>query len=404
MKGTDFNNPSIQRRKAFAMLLFSTFLFIPLHVSIAQTTGLLQNLTTVKSTATFLTIAPDGRSSGMGDVGVATAPDVNSQYWNSAKYAFIEGKSAVAINHTPWKRNLIPGVSLNYLSGYFKISDKSTISTSFSLFILGEYYMNSNSVYRPFELAADVGYIRKFTDHFSGGLVFRYIHSDPYGGMTTAAGEETMPGQSLAGDLGLYYQNHFLLGERNTEWALGLNISNAGTPISYTADADKTPIPTNLRLGGRISFDIDQYNTLSFHSDLNKLLVPTSPVYTQNDTGDLILVRGMEAPESIVMSMIQSLYDAPGVRKNDEGYSVLQEELNEVAFSFGAEYWYNNAFAIRSGYFHQHSTKGNRQYFSLGLGGSYSFLTVDISYLMPVNGQNSPLANTLRFTLIARLK
>lgn len=395
MKRIDFN-------KAFSSILMLTILFIPLHLSRAQTPGIPLNLNTIKSAAPFLTIAPDGRSSGMGDVGAASAPDINSQHWNSAKYAFIEGKSAIAINHTPWARNLIPGISLSYLSAYYKISDKSTISTSFSLFMLGEF-MFSNAVYRPYELAADVGYSRKFTDHFSGGMVIRYIHSDPTGGMTTSSGQETLPGQSLAGDLGLYYQNDFLLGERNTEWALGFNISNAGMPISYTSEAEETPIPTNLRLGGRFSFDMNPKNTVSFHTDLNKLLVPTSPVYTRDNTGDLILDRGKEAPESIILGMIQSFYDAPGVWKSDGSYSILQEELNEIAYSIGAEFWHNKQFAIRTGYFHQHSTKGNWKYFTLGLGGRYGFLTADISYLIPTNGQNSPLANTFRLTLTADL-
>jgi len=208
---------------------------------------------------------------------------------------------------------------------------------------------------------------------------------------------------SVSGDLGLYYQNYLTLGEMKSDWALGMNISNVGTPISYYDSKEhKTPIPTNLRIGGRFSLDINEYNSISLQADINKLMVPSLPVGEEDTaTGELIVVRGMEAPGSVLAGMAQSFYDAPGFMQSDGTYSVLREELAEVAFSIGAEYWFANAFAIRFGYHHEHQTKGNRRFFTLGMGGTFKFLAADISYLIPVNGQNSPLANTFRFTLAA---
>ena len=190
------------------------------------------------------------------------------------------------------------------------------------------------------------------------------------------------------------------MGSSDGEWAAGASITNMGTPISYTVDADKTPIPTNLRIGGRFLYNIDDYNSVAIHTDLNKLLVPTPAVYdTDTATGDQIVIRGMESPGSAVAGMVQSFYDAPGVLRDDGSYSVATEEFREIAYSIGFEYWYRKQFAIRTGYFHEHSTKGNRKYFTVGVGLKLNVFSLDFSYLVPSNGQNSPLANTLRFTL-----
>ncbi len=362
-------------------------------------------LNTIKTAVSFLTIAPDSRSGAMGDAGVATSPDVNSQHWNMGKYAFLEKKGGFAISYTPWLRNLIPDINLAYLSGYYRIDDKQVISSSLRYFSLGNIVFTDitgtvTGQYNPNEFAVDAGYSRLFTDHFSGGLAFRYIRSDLTAGQNTSDGQETNPGNSFAADLGFYYQSEVDLGSGDGEWAAGAAITNMGTPISYTADAQKTPIPTNLRLGGRFTYNIDDYNSITGTADLNKLLVPTSPVVGEDTaTGEEIIVRGKEAPASVVKGMVQSFYDAPGVLKSDGSYSVAQEEFHEIAYSLGVEYWYRSQFAIRAGYFNEHSTKGNRKYFTVGIGLQLNVFALDFSYLIPTNGQNSPLANTLRFTL-----
>jgi len=306
---------------------------------------------------------------------------------------------------TPWLRNLIPDITLAYLSGYYKVDDKQVISGSLRYFSLGNIVFTDltgtgTGQYNPNEFAVDAGYSRLFTDHFSGGIAFRFIRSDLTSGQTTSDGQETQPGISFAADLGFYYQNDVNVGSSDGEWAFGASITNMGTPVSYTADATKTPIPTNLRLGGRFTYNIDDYNSISAHLDLNKLLVPTPPVLEEDTaSGELVVIRGKETPGSAVAGMFQSFYDAPGVLKSDGSYSTFSEEIHEIAYSTGIEYWYREQFAIRAGYFHEHSTKGNRKYFTVGIGLQLNVFALDFSYLVPSNGQNSPLANTLRFTL-----
>ncbi|MFH0758049.1 MAG: type IX secretion system outer membrane channel protein PorV [Bacteroidota bacterium] len=362
-------------------------------------------LNTIKTSVPFLTIAPDSRAGAMGDVGAATTPDVNSQHWNIGKYAFIENTGGFAISYTPWLRNLIPDINLAYLSGYYKLDDKQVVSASLRYFSLGNIVFTDltgtvTGQYNPNEFAVDAGYSRLFTDHFSGGIAFRFIRSDLTSGQTTSDGQETQPGISFAADLGFYYQNDVNVGSSDGQWALGASITNMGTPVSYTADATKTPIPTNLKIGGRFTYNIDEYNSISAHLDVNKLLVPTPPVVEEDTaTGNLVVIRGKENPGSVVTGMFQSFYDAPGVLKSDGSYSTFSEEMHEIAYSTGVEYWYREQFSIRAGYFHEHSTKGTRKYFTVGIGLQLNVFALDFSYLVPTNGQNSPLANTLRFTL-----
>ncbi len=368
-----------------------------------------RELNTIQTSVPFLTITPDARAAGLGDLGAASTADVSSQHWNVAKYAFAEAKGGFAITHTPWLKNLIPNINMGYLSGYYRINEKNTVSSSLRYFSLGEIMFTSlqghvMGQYTPFEFAVDAGYSRLFTDHFSGGIVMRYIHSDLTSGQTTADGSKTKPGTSLAGDLALYYQNDFPIGQRTAQWALGMNISNIGTPISYTKDATKTTIPTNLRLGGRFEYYISEKHSVSLNADVNKLMVPTPPVYdTDTATGDYFVVRGKEAPESVVAGMFQSFYDAPGVLREDGTYSVFIEEMHEIAYSIGVEYNFDNLLVVRSGYFHEHSTKGNRKYFTTGLCVKNRIFSLDVAYLYPTNGQNSPLANTFRITFTTEL-
>jgi hypothetical protein len=392
-------------------LICSGFMLVSIHTSAQISTGELgganiePELNAIQTAVPFLTIAPDSRSGAMGDVGAASAPDVNSQHWNIGKYAFLDSRGGFAISYTPWLRNLIPDINLAYLSGYFRVDEQQVISTSLRYFSLGNITFTNidgsfAGQYNPNEFAIDAGYSRLFTDNFSGGIAFRFIRSDLTSGQQTSDGQETKAGISFAADLGFYYQNQVNVGSGDGEWAAGISLTNMGTPISYSVDSDKTPIPTNLRLGGRFLYNIDEYNSISFNMDLNKLLVPTPAVMVVDSTsGDLVVERGKELPGSTVVGMIQSFYDAPGEPRSDGTYSVLAEEVHEIAYSVGLEYWYRNQFAIRTGYFHENATKGNRKYFTVGVGLKLNVFALDFAYLVPTNGQNSPLANTLRFTL-----
>ena len=383
--------------------LFATSMNVSGQIGSGELAG--GDLNTIQTAVPFLTIAPDSRAGAMGDVGVATSPDVNSQHWNVGKYAFIESKGGFAISYTPWLRNLIPDINLAYLAGFYKIDDQQVVSSSLRYFSLGNIVFTDitgtvTGQYNPNEFAIDAGYSRLFTDNFSGGIAFRFIRSDLTSGQSTADGQETKAGISVAADLGFYYQNEVDVGTSDGEWAAGIAITNMGTPISYTADAEKTPIPTNLRLGGRFTYNIDQYNSITGIFDVNKLLVPTPAVMgTDTATGELYVARGMEPPGSVITGMFQSFYDAPGVSRGDGTYSVAREEFHEIAYSIGTEYWYRKQFALRAGYFNEHTTKGNRKYFTVGVGLKLNVFALDFSYLIPTNGMNSPLANTLRFTL-----
>ena len=386
-------------------------MLVSIHTSAQISTGDLDGsvnepeLNAIQTAVPFLTIAPDSRSGGMGDVGAASAPDVNSQHWNIGKYAFLDSRGGFAVSYTPWLRNLIPDINLAYLAGYFRVDEQQVITTSLRYFSLGNITFTNidgsfAGQYNPNEFAIDAGYSRLFTDNFSGGIAFRFIRSDLTSGQQTSDGQETKAGISFAADLGFYYQNQVNVGSSDGEWAAGISLTNLGTPISYSVDSDKTPIPTNLRLGGRFSYNIDDYNSISINMDLNKLLVHTPAVYGEDSiTGEQVVLRGKEVPGSAVGGMVQSFYDAPGEQRDDGSYSVFKEEMHEIAYSVGVEYWYRKQFAIRTGYFFEHYTKGNRKYFTIGVGLKLNVFALDFAYLVPTNGQNSPLANTLRFTL-----
>ncbi|MDA3953300.1 MAG: type IX secretion system outer membrane channel protein PorV [Bacteroidales bacterium] len=329
--------------------------------------------------ASFLTIAPDSRAGAMGDVGAATSADYSSMHWNPAKYAFIESDMGLAVSYTPWLRNLVNDINLGYLSYYKRLDKKQTVAVSLLYFDLGDIQFTneigeSSGQHSPYELSFDMTYARAFSEKISGGIAFRYIRSDITGG-TEVAGAETKAGNAVAADVSMYYLNDKLkFRDYNYTLSFGINISNIGSKISYT-DVQKDFIPTNLKIGTAIKYDIDEYNSLTLAFDVNKFLVPT-PDSTEND---------ISVPEG----MLQSFYDAPG------GW---EEELHEIKYSVGAEYWYANQFAVRGGYFHEHELKGNRKYFTVGVGLKLNVFTIDFSYLVPVK-QNNPLANTMRFTL-----
>jgi hypothetical protein len=343
---------------------------------------------TITTGVPFLTIAPDSRAGAMGDAGVATSPDVNSQHWNPAKYAFAESEMGIALSYTPWLRNLVSDINLAYLVGYKRLDDQQTLSASLRYFSLGDIsfmseYGDPTGQQSPNEFAVDMGYTRLLSDNFSGAVAIRYIRSDLTGGQMVG-GVETHAGNDFAADVAFYYQNQIRMNRKNSTIAAGIDISNIGGKISYTDGETKDFIPTNMKLGVSYKTEMDKYNTITFAFDANKLLVPT-PDTTK--TGDII--TGLGANKSVVSGIFNSFSDAPGGMK---------EEFKEINFSVGAEYWYNKQFALRAGYYYEDASKGNRKFFTAGAGLKMNVFALDFSYLLPV-AQNNPLANTLRFTL-----
>lgn len=344
----------------------------------------------------FLTVAPDSRAAAMGDAGIATRPDIYSMHWNPAKFAFIENDFGAAFSYTPWLRNIIDDINLAYLSGYKRIDNYQVLAASLTYFSLGEIIFTNmagdyDGQHTPNEFAIDVGYSRLFSPNFSGGLAFRYIRSDLTGGQFVQ-GVASKAAQAFAADVSIFYNNDIRISNLPGNLAVGMNISNIGNKITYSDDQNAQFIPINLGIGGSLRLDIDPYNSLSLALDLNKLLVPTPPVYEldmEDDEGNPVIRAGRNPNVSVPMGMLQSFYDAPG------GF---REELREIFYSFGMEYWYLNQFAIRGGYYHEHETKGNRKYFTTGIGLKLNVFTLDIAYLIPVYRTN-PLANTLRFSL-----
>ncbi|HOW09901.1 MAG TPA: type IX secretion system outer membrane channel protein PorV [Bacteroidales bacterium] len=348
-----------------------------------------QELNAIQTVVPFLTIAPDSRSGAMGDVGVATTPDVYSQHWNPAKFAFIDGKAGVGISYSPWLRNLVPDINIAYLTGYYRIDKKQVASASLLYSSLGDVpftdeFGNLERNFKPNELAFDVGYSRIFADHFSGGIVFRFIYSNLTGG-TYSGGDATKAGTSFAADISGYYNNKISLFSKDGDVAFGVNFSNIGSKMSYSDDQKSDFIPMNLRIGGSSSLNLDNFNKIALAIDFNKLLVPTPPIYNN----DMEIIDGKDPNVSVPVAIFQSFYDAPGGFK---------EEIHEITSSIGLEYWYNNQFAIRTGYFHENASKGNRKYFTAGAGFRLKGFEIDFSYLMPTVS-NHPLARTLRFSL-----
>ncbi len=335
----------------------------------------------------FLTIAPDSRGGAMGDAGVATSSDVNSQHWNAAKYAFNESQMGVGLSYTPWLRNLVSDINLAYLVGYKRLDDGQTLSASLRYFSLGDItfmseYGDPTGLQSPNEFAFDLGYALKLSDYFAGAVALRYIRSDLTGGQMVN-GTESHAGNAYAADISFYYQKEMRSNRKRSTFASGINISNVGSKISYTDGETKDFIPTNMKLGVSYKTEMDRYNTITFAFDANKLLVPTP------DTTRTSIFAGGNSNIGPIEGIFKSFTDAPGG---------MSEELKEITFSAGAEYWYNKQFTIRAGYFYEDVTKGNRKYFTAGAGLKMNVFALDFSYLIPV-AQNNPLSNTLRFTL-----
>ena len=336
-----------------------------------------------------LTIAPDARGGSMGDLGVATDPDLYSQCWNPAKYAFAYSKAGIGLSYTPWLRNLVNDIYLAYLAGYYKLgdTDRQAFGASLRYFSLGEVLLkrdeNDPGVYsNPYEMAFDLSYSLKFSEKFSGAVAFRYIRSDL--GVGSNSSDGTVPGNAYAADIAGYYNSYVMVGNSECLLGLGFNISNIGTKISYDEGANSNFIPTNLRLGCSFLFPLDDYNTMSLNLDLNKYLIPTRSDTINSD----VAVQAYNNIGSIE-GIFKSFADAPGGAK---------EEFQEIMWSVGAEYAYDNKFFVRGGYFYESPNKGNRQYFSLGAGFKLSAFQLDAAYLISTV-PNNPLDQTLRFSL-----
>lgn len=358
-------------------------------------------LNPIQTGVNSLNIAPDARGASMGDLGAATDPDVNSQYWNPSKYAFAYSQGAVSLNYTPWLRKLVNDIFLADVSGYYKIgsNDNQAISASLRYFSLGE--VNSTGpgediggqTLNPYELSVDFGYSRKLSEKFSMGVVFRYIYSD-LGFSESYAGDQSTGASAFSADISGYYTTYPIIGRNECQWSWGWNISNIGTKVSYNNGENPAFLPTNLRLGTSFTFPLADYHNLSVSLDANKLLVPARPRradFESGTEGDGQYLDKLEEWENMspITGIFKSFSDAPGGFK---------EELREITWSLGAEYSYNQQFFLRAGYFYENKYKGNRQYFGMGAGFSLNVVRLDASYML-ATAQTSPLDQTLRFTL-----
>ena len=344
----------------------------------------------VNTSVTSQTIAPDARSAGMGDVGVATDPDVVSQYWNPAKYPFTISRVGVALNYTPWLRQLVNDMDLAYLAGYYRIGDYSAVSASLRYFSLGEVFLDMSDdamTINPYEMSVDVAYSLMLSETFSIAAAVRWIYSD----LTYDYTSDTAPGSAFAADLSCYYQNYINLGQRECQLGLGLNISNIGSKISFGGDNNSEFIPTNMRLGASLMIPIDEYNRFTIAADANKLLVPTYPKQDEGESTEDYQERVQKDyyDVSSISGIFKSFGDAPGGFK---------EELQEIQWSVGGEYVYHDKFALRAGYHHESANKGNRKYFTVGAGFKMNVFSLDAGYVI-ATAKSNPLDQTLRFTL-----
>lgn len=339
----------------------------------------------VRTGVTSQSIAPDARAGGMGDVGAATDPDVHSQYWNPAKYPFTISRAGFAINYTPWLRKLTTGIALLDAVGYIRLGDYQALSASIRYFTLGEVPTENMSV-KPYELGVDVAYSRMLSEKFSAAVAMRYMYSD----ITGHYDDNTTAGSAFAADIALYYNNYVMMGQRECQLAWGLNISNIGSKVSYGDDRSYF-IPTNLRLGLNYMMPLNEYNRLSFSLDLNKLLVPSMPLKQAEETEEDYQERLDK--DYYNKSSISGIFTSFG--DSERGF---KGELEEIQWSIGAEYVYNDKFTIRAGYHHESAMQGNRRYATVGAGFRMNVLSIDAGYVIATSASN-PLDQTLRVSL-----
>lgn len=371
--------------------------------SAGQVTTVNETARPITTAVPFLNISPDSRAGAMGDVGVATSPDVYSAHWNPAKYVFMEKDYSVALSYTPWLRKLVDDMYIVSIPGYMRLRKEDAIHMSFTYFNLGKIDFtdaqgNAYYQFNPRELAVSGGYSRLLSDYMSVSVSLKYIYSNLAGNFASTDGStQSKPANSVAGDVGLFWNKEMTLGTMNTKFAWGAAITNFGAKVAYTSNSQNDFIPTNLRVGAAYTLDLDLYNKLTFTVDANKLMVPSPPIYYQNSkgtdstvNGTKVIYKGKDPNRSLLSGTFGSFTDAPGG---------AAEEFREIMWSFGTEYWYADIFALRAGYFHESQYKGNRQYFTFGFGLKFyeGLAGLDFSYL--VSGrQNNPLEGTLRFS------
>ena len=377
-------------RKRLSILIVSFLL-----LTAARAQDVKNQLNPVYYGVNSLIIAPDARAGGLGDVGAATDPDVNSQYWNPAKYPFNISRAGVSLNYTPWLRQLVSDIDLANITGYYRIGNYDALSASLRYFSLGEVIADEYTI-KPYEMAVDVAYSRMLSETFSAAVALRYIYSD----LAYKQDDETTPGSAFAADIALYHNGYINLGQRECQLGWGLNISNIGSKISYDDGNTNEFIPTNLRLGAALMVPINEFNTFTIAADANKLLVPTRPTMEQyiKETGanqdDYSGYTSWLMDEgyyniSPISGIFKSFHDAPNGSK---------EELQEIQWSVGMEYAYNNQFFLRAGYHYEHPNKGNRKYYTLGAGFKMSVFSIDAGYVISA-AQSNPLDQTLRFSI-----
>ena len=363
--------------------------------------NLANNVNVVTTAVPFLLISPDSRAGGMGDAGVASSPDANSIHWNPAKLGFIQDEMGFSISYTPWLRQLVPDINLGYVSFYKRINPNQVFGVAMRYFSLGNIEFTDNGgvsigSFNPNEFSFDGAYALKLNDNWGVGMAARYIYSNLTGALYVG-GEPTKPGKSLGVDISSYYKSKDLeWGGKKTTVSGGICISNIGPKISYTSSGNADFLPINLRIGPSITMELDQYNKITWVLDIDKLLVPTPPVYATDSAGNPkykngqeVILAGQNPNVAVPEGIIQSFSDAPGGGL---------EEFHEIDYATGFEYWYDNQFAARTGFFYENPTKGGRQYITFGAGFRLKVMNVDLSYLVPITQQN-PLQNTLRITL-----
>ena len=387
--------------KIKAILLVAVMVVLGMN-AYAQSQAVNPNVIT--TSVPFVSIAPDARGGSMGDCGVSSEADVYSMHFNPAKYSFLEQNMSVGLGYSPWLRNLVPDMGLAYLAFATKLNSESALAATLRYFNVGEITFRDNTgyelgTYKPNEWAIDVAYSRMLTEYLSGAVAGRFIYSN-----LTLGQDNTTFGWSVAADVAVYYKRPVeWFSNMDADFAWGVSVNNIGSKVSYSIQTtDRDFIPTTLRFGPSLKLQLDEYNSLAFMVDVTKLLVPTPPSYYP---GTDSIVYGMSDDVSVPVGIIQSFYDAPGHSYNEYGElmgkGAFYEELCEYNLGFGAEYWYNNVFAVRAGYFHESAMKGNRKYLTMGAALKYNVFGLDISYLVPVSGTigTNPLENTLRFNL-----
>tara|TARA_Y100000996_G_scaffold415262_1_gene409028 strand:- start:918 stop:2147 length:1230 start_codon:yes stop_codon:yes gene_type:complete len=394
--------------KLFIINLFTIFTFFslgPFHLFSQGSSSILSGQDTARrpiiTAVPFLLISPDSRSSAMGETGVATSPDINSAHWNNAKLSFLEKDYGFSVSYVPWLGNIVDDMSISYLSGFYKLDDIQSFGLNLKYFDLGEIQLTDNQglslgIENPKELSTSITYSRRLTENIGIGSSFRYIWSNLSGSISGYS--DAKSGSSFSVDIGFYYKNDITINGKDATISFGSHISNIGGKITYGSVSNLDFIPINFRVGSSLKTYLDQYNSLTFALDFNKLLVPSPPIYVIDEQGDYVIdpitnkpkiLKGKDPTRSVLSGIFSSFSDAP---------NGFKEELNEITISSGLEYLYKDLLALRVGYFHENNDKGARKFITMGAGLLYNNFSVDFSYISTIE-QNHPLAETMRFSV-----